>query len=268
MAQQPPSFFRQLRLAELDDTVALLERFRPEGRDLLEVGAGTGWQARRLGEKGYRVEAIDLPVEAGISNHARSREWPITDYDGVHIPFPDSSFDIIYSSNVLEHVFELGALNEEMKRVLRPDGIAVHLLPNPQWRLLSLMTYYPAQLIDFFRFLRKQRESRSNPALAASATVPPRAGTKRPLLAKAAARLLPRAHGAVGTALSEIVRFSRSQWEAFFRQGGWQIVHQANNGIIASGDYLFASAFPLRARRRLGKATGGIAHVYVLKLRA
>ena len=138
--------------------------------DLLEIGAGTGWQARALSEAGYKVEAIDLPPESGISGHVRNRHWPIRDYDGVHIPFPDDSFDIIYSSNVLEHVTELDALTEEMKRVLRPGGIALHLLPNPQWRLLSLATYYPGQAIDFLRYLRKRTGMGPSPQVGGPAT--------------------------------------------------------------------------------------------------
>ena len=136
------SMFRELRLAEIGDTIELLRRYRSSG-DLLEIGAGTGWQAKALAGTGYAVTAIDLPASADISNHARSREWPIVDYDGSHIPFGDESFDIIYSSNVLEHVVDLDGLTSEMKRVLRPGGLALHLVPNGNWRVLSLISYYP-----------------------------------------------------------------------------------------------------------------------------
>jgi len=128
--------FQQLRLAEIDDTISLLRRYKSSG-DLLEIGAGTGWQSKALSDAGYRVDAIDLPAASDISNHARNREWPIRDYDGAHIPYPDNSFDIVYSSNVLEHVVDLDTLTAEMRRVLRPGGIALHLLPNSKWRLLS-----------------------------------------------------------------------------------------------------------------------------------
>jgi SAM-dependent methyltransferase len=251
--------FEALRLAEVQDAIELLRRHGRSSGDLLEIGAGTGWQAKALSEAGFTVEAIDLPAESGISGHARNRHWPIRDYDGVHIPFSDDSFDIIYSSNVLEHVTELDSLAEEMKRVLRPGGIALHLLPNPQWRILSLVTYYPGQAVDLLRYLRKRTSTEGT--VSRSTSVP----GGQSLLRKAMRRLLPPTHGAVGSAISEIQRYSRKNWDRYFRRRGWEIIEYDNNGLTASGDYLFGSAISIQARRRIGQMTGGIAHVYLLR---
>lgn len=253
------SAFRDLRLAEVEDSIALLREFGKSSGKLLEVGAGTGWQAKALADAGYDVEAIDLPAESGISGHAREREWPIRDYDGSHIPFADASFDIIYSSNVLEHVVELDALGADMKRVLRPGGIALHLVPNPQWRLLSLLTYYPGQVVDFFHWLRR-RETR---ATANSVAITPPGPLS--LLPKAVRRLVPPTHGAKGNPLNEINRFSRRCWNNTFERAGWEILFYGNNGLVASGDYLLGSVLGMKARRKIGKAMGGIAHVYLLR---
>lgn len=255
------STFEQLRLAEAGDAIELLRDHGRTSGDLLEIGAGTGWQARALSDAGYKVEAIDLPSDSPISGHARNRHWPIRDYDGVHIPYPDNSFDIIYSSNVLEHVERLDALTEEMKRVLRPGGLALHLLPNPQWRILSLLTYYPGQAVDLLRYLGKRAEQSGSPSLGDQ--VAPRPTV--PLWKKAMKRLLPPTHGAVGSPLSELRRFSRSSWDRYFRQRGWEILLYSNNGLLASGDYLLGSALTLSTRRRVGRAVGGIAHVYLLR---
>lgn len=260
-------FFRQLRLAELADTEQLLRRHGGAGARVLEIGSGTGWQARALAGMGYAVEAIDLPRDAGISNHAAAREWPITDYDGAHIPFPDAHFDVIYSSNVLEHVVELETLTAEMHRVLRPGGVGVHLLPNPQWRLLSLLTYYPAQAIDGLRYARRRLLGSK------TGTTPPEAGAPSSasspaapgIAAKIVRRLLPPTHGSRGTPLGELSRFSRAQWDDYFARTGWRIVQRGNNGILASGDYLLGSLFPLALRRIAGRLAGGIAHVYVVQ---
>ncbi len=252
--------FEALRLAEVQDSIDLLRQQGLASGDLLEIGAGTGWQARALSEAGFNVEAIDLPPESGISGHARNRHWPIRDYDGARIPFPDDSFDVIYSSNVLEHVTELDALTQEMERILRPGGIALHLLPNPQWRILSLVTYYPGQAVDFFRYFRKRLGSVSANQAAADKTAHGATGGSS-LWKKAAKRLLPHAHGAVGSAIGEIRRYSRNNWDRYFLQRGWEIVHYSNNGLIASGDYLLGSALGIDARRRLGRTMGGIAHV-------
>jgi SAM-dependent methyltransferase len=253
--------FRDLRLAELESSLQLLETFGAKSGDLLEIGAGTGWQAKALSKEGYHVEAIDLPAESGISGHARAREWPITDYDGVHIPFGDATFDIIYSSNVLEHVTELDGLMRDMKRVLRKDGIALHLLPNPQWRVLSLIAYYPAQAVDFLRWLRKDKP---NSLAAGSGT----ASRSQSIARKAFGRLIPHAHGAVGTALGELSRFSKGSWDRYFQHMGWDVLYYGNNGLAASGEYLLGSALSIQSRRMVGRLIGGIAHVYVVRPKA
>jgi SAM-dependent methyltransferase len=252
--------FRNFRLAEIEDAIQRLRRHKPSGT-LLEIGAGTGWQSKALAEAGYEVEAIDLPADVAISNHARTREWPIRDYDGANLPFGAEMFDIIYSSNVLEHVEDLDGLTVEMRRVLRRDGLALHLLPNPVWRLLSLLTYYPAQAIDAVRWLARKRTR--PPAQTGVETRKIRSG----LLGKAINRIIPAAHGARGTALGELHRFSKSSWDDYFDRNGWDVIEYAENGLLASGDYLLGRALPMRVRAVLGKALGGIAHVYLVKPR-
>jgi SAM-dependent methyltransferase len=254
--------FRDLRLAELENSVGLLRHFGVESGDLLEIGAGTGWQSKALSDLGYRVKAIDLPAHCEISNHARSREWPIINYDGVHIPFPDDSFDVIYSSNVLEHVVELDLLTNEMRRVLRPGGVALHLIPNPQWRMISLLTYYPAQAVDAVRYLRRRLRRSTGPTGAATTEHKPGS-----FFSKVAKRLAPPTHGSVGTPITELRRFSKASWDSYFERHGWEVIHYSNNGIFASGEYLLGSILRISMRRRIGIMLGGIAHVYLARMR-
>lgn len=252
--------FEALRLTEVHDAIDLLRRHGKTSGELLEIGSGTGWQARALSEAGYRVEAIDLPADSAISGHARNRHWPIRDYDGVHIPFDDDRFDILYSSNVLEHVERLDALMGEMTRVLRPGGVALHLLPNPQWRILSLLTYYPGQAIDLLRYLRRPSGS--------GAVTPPAqsCGPVRPsLTSKILKRLSPPTHGAVGSPISEVKRYAKRSWDRYFGERGWKVIEYSNNGLLASGDYLLGSALGTGGRRKVGRILGGIAHVYLLQ---
>jgi SAM-dependent methyltransferase len=121
-----------LRTAELEHVLDLL----PAGCALLEIGAGSGWQAKRLSKLGFSVEAIDVPS----SNYAATRVWAVREYDGVHIPFPDASFDCVFSSNTLEHISHVREFQREIVRVLRPDGVAVHLVPSATWRLWTNLT--------------------------------------------------------------------------------------------------------------------------------
>ena len=124
-----------IRAYELERVIGL---FPPHCR-VLEIGAGAGWQSKAIGDRGHAVEAIDI----GGSAYADVRVWPVRDYDGFHIPFPDGSFDVVFSSNTLEHIRHVETFQDEIRRVLNPDGIAVHILPTGSWRWWSNVAHYP-----------------------------------------------------------------------------------------------------------------------------
>ncbi|MFM5947798.1 MAG: class I SAM-dependent methyltransferase, partial [Novosphingobium sp.] len=56
------SAFETLRLAELAQSEATLRALAGDGARILEIGSGTGWQARALAERGFDVTGVDLPV--------------------------------------------------------------------------------------------------------------------------------------------------------------------------------------------------------------
>jgi SAM-dependent methyltransferase len=65
-----------------------------------------------------RVVTMDLTAPS-VSVHT----------DITRMPFPDASFDAIICSHVLEHIPEEQAALRELRRVLRPDGWALVVVP-------------------------------------------------------------------------------------------------------------------------------------------
>lgn len=133
IAEQTLAHLQGIRGHELRVVVDLL----PPYKNLLEIGAGTGWQARDLAQLGYQVSAIDLPA----SKYAEDRVFPVIDYDGHILPFDDGAFSIVYTSNLLEHVPNLAAFQQEIRRVLHPDGFVIHVLPSSSWRFWSNISH-------------------------------------------------------------------------------------------------------------------------------
>ena len=118
--------------------LAALLNWLPRGGRVLEIGAGAGWQAQSLARNGFQVEAVDL---AG-GRYDQVRIWPVTLYDGKRLPFPDECFDAVFSSNVLEHIPHLEQFQAEIRRVLVPSGVALHVLPTPSWRAWTACAFY------------------------------------------------------------------------------------------------------------------------------
>jgi SAM-dependent methyltransferase len=133
VAEQTLGHLQAIRGGECETVSGLL----PGQGTLLEIGAGTGWQAQALERRGYVVSAVDLPA----SKYSADRVFPVIDYNGHTLPFGEDTFDIVYSSNLLEHVPHLDDFEREIHRVLRPDGLAVHVLPSGSWRFWSNLTH-------------------------------------------------------------------------------------------------------------------------------
>lgn len=133
MAPQTSAHLEAIRADEIERVLELL----PKTGRLLEIGAGTGWQAQALAKRGYSVLAIDIPT----SNYKENRVWPIQEYDGKRIPFDDEHFDIVVSSNVLEHIPHVVEFQREIYRVLKSDGVVAHVLPSSAWRFWTAITH-------------------------------------------------------------------------------------------------------------------------------
>lgn len=223
--------------------------------DLLEIGGGSGQQAALLVDRGFRVRSIDV----ASSNYAQGRLFPVQDYDGRHIPFADRSFDVVFSSNVLEHIAALDDFEGEIRRVLRPDGHAIHVLPNHRWRAWSWATHYPALLPIAWTRLRGRG------AMMASGDAGAVTSTSRSLLMKA---LVPPRHGERGNVVSEYAYFHPRWWRRHFQRAGWQIVDSFDVPLFYTGYALGGRSVPLRFRERMAARIGGVSTCYLLQGRA
>jgi SAM-dependent methyltransferase len=241
-----------IRIYELEQVVHL---FPPGGR-LLEIGAGTGWQARALANRGFSVEALDI---AGSSS-AEDRVWNVKLYDGFHIPFPDGYFDAIFSSNTLEHIPHVQPFQEEIRRVLSPGGLAVHVLPTASWRFWTSITHYFFVARAALQVLGVLSDRRDVAILKA-------ARQKNSIWQLLLKTVFPARHGERGNSLSELWYFSRFWWLDMFRDSGWKVqtfmpLRLFYTGYIVTGSAL-TIPFRIKASRLLGSST--IAYVVTQK---
>lgn len=123
------------------EQIALLERYTGPlaGKKLLEVGSGFGifvTATRLAGIESYGVE----PDSEGFGDSFKiSHEvlranaidtTVIQSGVGESLPFPDNTFDVVYSTNVLEHVQSPKDFIWEAVRVCRPGGVVQIVVPN------------------------------------------------------------------------------------------------------------------------------------------
>jgi len=98
------------------------------GKDVLDLGCGTGRHTLRMAAGGARVTALDF--SEGMMEKARAKSGAESVRFLAHdlherLPFAARSFDLVVSGLVLEHIRDLGEFFREALRVLRPGGRAV-----------------------------------------------------------------------------------------------------------------------------------------------
>ncbi len=242
-----------LRAAEIERVV----RWFPRGARVLEIGAGTGQQSRDLAARGFAVEAIEL----ADSTYAGDRLFPITDYDGRHIPFPDRSFDIVYSSNVLEHVPDLVQLHNEIRRVLRPDGRVVHVLPTHAWRFWTTVSSVPTGF-QYAATLTSRLRLRWPPTISQTRQLA-EIGFNAGRHLTGVFRL--KRHGERGNLLSETWLFRPEWWRRNFRRNGFEILRDEPMGLFYTGHMTFGPRWSLAKRARLARVLGSACHIFDLR---
>ncbi len=95
------------------------------GRDVLDIGAGLGFDSHRLAMRGANVTALEfspLLAEAGNANFPHIR-W-IGGFSQV-LPFKSGSFDAVFCNAALHHMRDIPAAISEALRVLRPGGYLI-----------------------------------------------------------------------------------------------------------------------------------------------
>jgi SAM-dependent methyltransferase len=215
---------------------------------VLEIGGGNGYQARELTSWGCPTSSIDL-----ADRPAGERYFPVDDYDGMHIPFPDGAFDRVFSSCVLEHVSALPPLLGEIRRVLKPAGLAVHVVPSPVWRLSHSLAHY-GYLVKYLLGFR------GNLGVAPAGAMVRERGW---LWAVRLAMLSP-AHGDYPNAVAELYYYSKSRWTSVFRKNGFEILEIARNGLFYTGYDLLPALSPI-ARSQLANVLGSSMYVFATR---
>lgn len=95
---------------------------------VLENGCGVGMYIEHLSP--FAGTVIGLEYDFERATEARKKSPHILNAAGESIPLPPSTFDLILSHEVIEHVQDDRAAIREMIRVLRPGGCVILFCPN------------------------------------------------------------------------------------------------------------------------------------------
>jgi SAM-dependent methyltransferase len=222
---------------------------------VLDIGGGTGYQAALIEQLGYEVIAIDVPGSAYVKERVR----PIIEYDGRTLPLDTGSIDVVFSSNVLEHVEPIETLLYEIRRVLSPEGKSIHILPTSAWRMWTFLSHFGWVGKRVFSLLLKG--AFGDQIACERANFNNYSKTLRVMVCE----LWPGRHGVRGNALNEVRLFSVKFWRRTFMATGFELKNDYSIGLFYTGSMVFASWLPLARRTSMAKWLGSGSHAYILE---
>jgi ubiquinone/menaquinone biosynthesis C-methylase UbiE len=135
-------------------TIARELRAQRLGRDVLEIGAGSGSVAKQLLSRGPELAWVAIDIDPHMTQAAATRlgEFPDASAktaDATALPFPDVSFESVVSCLMLHHIIDWERAVAEVARVLRPGGAVVgyDLVRTPLASLFHWLEGWPHRLL-------------------------------------------------------------------------------------------------------------------------
>lgn len=122
------TIYQLVRNFSIKKKVNLVRKYINQGK-VLDIGCGTGEFINALTKSGYDTLGIEPNINAraqGINNYHLDirEEMEINSIEA-------SSIDVISMWHVLEHVYNLEDRVGQIKKIIKPDGIIIIAVPNP-----------------------------------------------------------------------------------------------------------------------------------------
>jgi SAM-dependent methyltransferase len=115
-----------------------------QGRKALDVGCGSGYNAVTLAMLGWKVSATEITPEivehaaATVATYGQEIDFRVGENES--LPFPDATFDLLLSMNVIHYCSSARAIQAtaaEYARVLKPGALLVLATQHPDNWLLK-----------------------------------------------------------------------------------------------------------------------------------
>lgn len=124
-----------------------VEGFIPEGASFLDVGCGAGYSMKlAFDTRKCFVQGVDAePFRHGVGRAWEAEDVPshqdgafqILQGVGEALPYGDASFDVVYSSHVLEHAADEIRFLQEASRVLKDQGVLIIGMPTASMAMVN-----------------------------------------------------------------------------------------------------------------------------------
>ncbi|WP_421439827.1 glycosyltransferase [Agrobacterium tumefaciens] len=123
------------------------------GKDVLDIASGEGFGTALLAETARSVIGVDISDEAVRHAQVKYKTGSISFKVGSceDIPLPSASVDVVVSFETLEHIEAHDRFMQEIKRVLRADGILIISTPEKHAYTVATGLVNPFHVKELFK---------------------------------------------------------------------------------------------------------------------
>lgn len=197
---------------------------------ILEIGGGDGFMANKIHNCGYEVISIDeIPKYP--------QYFPVIMGNATKLNYESEKFDIIFSSHVIAHIDKIELFFTECKRVLKKDGLMIHIVPSTSWSLATNFWHY-ILLPKLFLEWRKITNSNLN-----DLKINTMIDKKEKTINKIINILFLHPLGTSPSFIHEFIYFSKYKWKKFFQNYGFSIIDVENGPYFYSGHNILKNKF-------------------------
>lgn len=127
----------------------LLHYAKP-GAKVLDIGCGDAIYAQQSPE--YEWHGLDINCEKIKDRPIKAQEW---DLEKAPYPIDAGTFDVVITSEVLEHLFTPATVHKEARRALKRDGVYIVTTPQHTW-IVNLLHQFQNLVYDEDMSWRKE----------------------------------------------------------------------------------------------------------------
>ena len=203
-------------------------------------------------DKKYSIISVDLQPRT-------PKYFQVEKCDAGNLNFSSDSFDIIISFHVVAHVINKKEMFNEIKRVLKKDGIIIHIVPTPWWSFITNFWHYILMPKNLFSYsIQKNMKNENDENIESNSNFSKKSK-------KVINYIFLHPIGTNYSFIHEWYYFSSYAWKKLFKKNGFQMIKVESCKTYFSGYSVFKMRF-LKTRKALGKVFPS-SQCFILKIK-
>ena len=225
----------------------------------LEIGAGDGFLSQILSRYTENLICTEINEDRLCKNELSNVRYQTLDAEKISEAFAPETFDLVFSSNLLEHLPNADKTLRGIHSILIDNGISIHVLPNRTWKITTVLCYIPNRITLTIDKLMAGRLFKRRPGHKFGHSCKAKyGGNNQKIGRKKQSRLtklfLPPVHGISDNTFREFQAFGEKRWIQRFESAGFDIV--ATKKMPFTSGYGFGFKHVKKLMEQLGLSSG------------